>query len=163
LVTLYHEQKQRGVAIDREAELPWMLRSLSWQPDETPTEPVRVIPNKHDWYSGMHWMFARMNPTDSDALVLAAKGGHNGEMHNQNDVGHFIVQVNGEQVIADIGRGRFTRFYFGEKRYEDFSCQSLGHACPVPNGQMQGPLTAPVRLGDGNIEGFTEEMRGSNY
>ena len=163
LVTLYHEQKQRGVAIDREAELPWMLRSLFWQPDETPAEPVRVIPNKHDWYSGMHWMFARMNPTDPDALVLAAKGGHNGEMHNQNDVGHFIVQVNGEQVIADIGRGRFTRFYFGEKRYEDFSCQSLGHACPVPNGQMQGPLTAPVRLGDGNIEGFTEEMRGSNY
>jgi hypothetical protein len=163
LLTLYHEQKQRGAKVERESELPWMLRRIFWRPEDTPTEPVDFVPNKHDWYSGMHWMFARMNPADPDALVLAAKGGHNGEMHNQNDVGHFIIQLNGEQVIADIGRGRFTRFYFGDKRYEDFSCQSFGHACPVPNGQMQGPLTAAVRLGDGNWEGFSEEMRGSNY
>jgi hypothetical protein len=108
-------------------------------------------------------MFARVDPADPDALVLAAKGGHNGEMHNQNDVGHFIVQLNGEQIIADIGRGRFTRAYFGEKRYEDFSCQSFGHACPVPNGQMQGPHTAPVRYGDSSWGEFREEMRGSNY
>ena len=162
LIMLYHEQRQRGV-IDRDSELPWMLRELFWRPDEMPTEPVRFIPDQHDWYSGMHWMFARVDPADPNALVLAAKGGHNGEMHNQNDVGHFIVQINGEQVIADIGRGRFTRFYFGDKRYEDFSCQSLGHACPVPNGQMQGPLTAPVRYGDGNWGEFKEEMRGSNY
>ena len=164
LITLYHDQKQRGVIIDRETELPWMLRRLFWMPEEIPSKPVQIIPNKHDWYSGMHWMFARMDPTDPDALVLAAKGGHNGEMHNQNDVGSFILQLNGEQLIADIGRGRFTRFYFGATRYEDFSCQSYGHSCPVPNGQMQGPLTAAERLGDGNwADNFTEEMRGSNY
>ena len=38
------------------------------------------------------WMVARYDPEDSQALVLAAKGGHNDEMHNQNDVGndHFL-------------------------------------------------------------------------
>lgn len=163
LMTLYHEQRQRHVEVDRESELPWMLRRLFWRPKATPEQPVRFIPNKHDWYSGMHWMFARVNPADPDALVLAAKGGHNGEMHNQNDVGSFIVQLNGEQLIADIGRGRFTRFYFSDQRYQDFSCQSLGHSCPVPNGQMQGPLIAPERLPDGNWNEMTEAMRGSNF
>lgn len=163
LITLYHEQRQRQVAIDRESELPWMIRHLFWRPKDIPNEPVRFIPAKHDWYNGMHWMFARMNPANPDALVLAAKGGHNGEMHNQNDVGSFIFQVNGEQVIADIGRGRFTRFYFGAGRYEDLSCQSTGHSCPVPNGQMQGALTQPERLPDGNWADMAEDQRGENF
>jgi hypothetical protein len=58
-------------------------------------------------------------------------------MHNQNDVGNFIVHVNGESVIADVGRGRYTRFYFGPERYDHFVNSSLGHSVPVPNGQLQ--------------------------
>ena len=163
LITLYHEQCQRENTTARASELPWMIRRLFWRSKDTPNKPVRFIPAKHDWYNGMHWMFARVNPANPDALVLAAKGGHNGEMHNQNDVGSFIFQVNGEQVIADIGRGRFTRFYFGAGRYEDISCQSIGHSCPVPNGHMQGALTQPERLPDGNWSGMTEDQRGESF
>lgn len=163
LATLYHEQRQRGINVAREGELPWLLRSLFWRPEEMPADPVRFIPNRHDFYGGMHWMFARVDPENPDALVLAAKGGHNGEMHNQNDVGSFIVQINQEQVIADIGRGRFTRAYFGAKRYEDISCQSIGHSCPVVNGWMQGPLTAPERLGDGNVAEVSDDQRGELF
>lgn len=115
--------------------LIWELRNLLWPVDEQGSD---VISSKHDWFSEMHWMIARYNPSNPDALVLAAKGGHNDEMHNQNDVGSFIVQVNGEAVIADIGRGRYTKAYFGPQRYEHFVNQSLGHSCPVPNGQQQG-------------------------
>ena len=48
--------------------------------------------------------------------MLAAKGGHNGEMHNQNDVGNLIVHAFGESLVADLGRGRYTRAYFGPAR-----------------------------------------------
>lgn len=162
LITLYYEQEQRGV-VARTNELTWSLRGLFWRPDSVPQEPVRLIPNPHDWYSEMHWMVARYDPADPDALVLAAKGGHNGEMHNQNDVGSFIVHINGEPIIADIGRGRYTRFYFSETRYEHFVCQSFGHSCPVPNGQMQGPLAAPRRAPGNQITQISEEMRGRNF
>ncbi len=121
----------------RERALTWGLRSLFWRP--SPDPPGRFIPARHDWFSGMMWMIARYNPADPNALVLAAKGGHNGEMHNQNDVGNIIVHVNGESVIADIGRGRYTRAYFGPERYEHFVNSSLGHSVPVPNGQAQVP------------------------
>ena len=103
-------------------------------------------------------MVARFDPTDPDALVLAAKGGHNGEMHNQNDVGNFIIHVRGEPVIADLGSGRYTRMYFSETRYEHFVCQSLGHSCPLPNGQMQGPLS---RAAHGQIP--TPAQQGVNF
>jgi hypothetical protein len=135
----------RGV---RSGELNWALRNLVWR---VPTETARTpfIPPRQDWYGGMMWMIARYDPHDPDALVLAAKGGHNGEMHNQNDVGSYIVHLNRESVIADIGRGRYTKAYFDHRRYDHFVNQSLGHSCPVPNGHMQMPQSNP-RRGAGN-------------
>jgi len=119
----------------REQTLIWGLRRLVWRPDAEPAG--RFVPATHDWFGGMMWMIARQDPADPAALVLAAKGGHNGEMHNQNDVGNVIVHVNGESVVADIGRGRYTRAYFGPERYEHLVNSSLGHSVPVPNGQAQ--------------------------
>jgi hypothetical protein len=40
-------------------------------------------------------------------------------------------------VIADVGRGRYTKAYFGPERYEHFVNSSLGHSVPVVNGQAQ--------------------------
>ncbi|MBN1640757.1 MAG: heparinase II/III family protein [Anaerolineae bacterium] len=117
--------------------LVWGLRSLFWR---APQENMgRYVPARSDWFGGMMWMIARHDPQDPDALVLAAKGGHNGEMHNQNDVGNIIVHVAGESVIPDIGRGRYTKDYFGPQRYEHLANSSLGHSVPVPNGQAQLP------------------------
>jgi hypothetical protein len=117
--------------------LIWGLRGLIWAPFPGPVR--HLPPARHDWFSGMMWMIARLDPQDPEALVLAAKGGHNGEMHNQNDVGNFIVHLNGESLIPDIGRGRYTGAYFGPQRYEHLVNSSLGHSVPVPNGQAQLP------------------------
>jgi hypothetical protein len=117
--------------------LIWGLRGLFWRP--SPEVGGRFVPKGHDWFREMIWMIARYDPEDPDALVLAAKGGHNGEMHNQNDVGNFIVHLNGESIIPDIGRGRYTKDYFGPRRYEHLANSSLGHSVPVPNGQAQAP------------------------
>ncbi len=83
------------------------------------------------------WMFSRADPSDPDALVLAAKGGHNQEMHNQNDVGNFIVHAGQKSLIADLGSARYTLQYFGPERYSFLCASSLGHSVPVPNGQLQ--------------------------
>jgi hypothetical protein len=133
---------RRQPAGAREGQVAWALRSLFWAPDPVPPGDADQppVPNAHDFFSEMHWMIARADPASPDGLVLAAKGGHNGEMHNQNDVGNIIVHVNQESVIADIGRGRYTRDYFGPQRYEHLASSSLGHSVPVPNGcaQVQG-------------------------
>ncbi len=137
-----HLPELHGLAIVQPDHAPhrayfdWGLRHLFWLPPAAP--PTTYAPAHHDWFSGLQWMFARYDPTDADALVLAAKGGHNDEMHNQNDVGNLIVHWRGESFLADLGRGHYTKEYFGEQRYDYLVNSSLGHSVPVVNGQPQG-------------------------
>ncbi len=119
----------------RQGQLAWALRGLFWTPDRD--AGTTVVPARRDFFRGMHWLIARQDPADPGALVLAAKGGHNQEMHNQNDIGAVIVHLAGESLVADPGRGRYNQAYFGPQRYEHLVNSSLGHATPVPNGQAQ--------------------------
>ena len=118
-------------------ELTWALRDLFWRPAPEPAGDF--VPAKQDWFNEMQWMLARFNPADPNSLALAVKGGHNEEMHNQNDVGNFVVQYHQETLIPDIGRGRYTKFYFGPDRYKHFVNSSRGHSLPRPNGMEQAP------------------------
>jgi hypothetical protein len=70
-------------------------------------------------------------------VVLAIKAGHNDENHNQNDVGSFILHVDGESLLTDPGRGLYTRQYFGPERYENIFANSYGHSVPRIGGQKQ--------------------------
>ena len=74
---------------------------------------------------------------DGMPLAFAARGGHNGVSHNHNDVGNFIIDIRGEQMIADIGNGEYNKEYFSERRYEIFNCGSQGHNLPIINGGYQ--------------------------
>ena len=73
-----------------------------------------------------------------DAVVLAVKTGHNGENHNHNDVGSFILNVGGENLLVDPGRGLYSRAYFSAQRYENIFANSYGHSVPMINGMQQG-------------------------
>jgi len=68
---------------------------------------------------------------------FAAKGGHNQEPHNHNDVGSFIFAKNGRQLICDIGFGLYTRQYFREERYDIFEPSSRSHSLPIIDGKCQ--------------------------
>ncbi len=68
---------------------------------------------------------------------MAAKGGHNGEPHNHNDVGSFFYLKGKDFLLTDLGCGEYTREYFSEKRYEYLCCRSLGHNVPVIDGREQ--------------------------
>ena len=89
------------------------------------------------WLDGIQVMAARSRAGTSEGLYLAAKGGHNAESHNHNDVGNFIVYVDGRPAIIDAGVGTYTRKTFSDKRYEIWTMQSAFHNLPTINGVTQ--------------------------
>jgi hypothetical protein len=82
-------------------------------------------------------MISRVDPLDPDGIMLAIKGGNNGENHNQNDLGAFIIHLSGESLIADLGSGTYTRDYFGPGRYDILVNSSRGHDVPLINDSVQ--------------------------
>ena len=79
---------------------------------------------------------APSNPSAHHWLV-AAKGGNNGESHNHNDVGNFIVYYDHRPVIIDLGRDTYTSQTFSARRYEMTNNRSLYHNVPVVNSEEQ--------------------------
>jgi len=70
-------------------------------------------------------------------LVLGIKAGHNGEHHNHNDVGSFLIFQDGIQYICDPGAPIYTAATFSSRRYESAFTNSRGHSVPVIAGQLQ--------------------------
>lgn len=111
-----------------------LVRDLFWQSQPSDQE---MMLSDYDWLPGVDWLIARAEADNPCGLVLAVKAGHNGEMHNQNDVGSFLVEVNGEQLIQDLGAGQYTAQYFSDRRYELFTTSSRGHSTPEVCGRTQ--------------------------
>lgn len=120
--------------VDHFNQFVWPLRQYAWPLPET----AEIFGGTdHDWFADMAWMICRLDPADPGSLRLAVKGGHNEEMHNQNDVGALIVVNRGRVLITDPGRGRYSKAYFGPERYENIMASSRGHSVPVVNGREQ--------------------------
>ena len=91
------------------------------------------------WLDGIQVMTARCREGTTEGFFVAAKGGHNAESHNHNDVGNFIVYRNGRPVIIDIGVETYSRKTFSSQRYEIWTMQSAYHNLPTIDGVMQSP------------------------
>jgi hypothetical protein len=89
--------------------------------------------NKQTWLPQLQLMAARQ-PND---LFVAAHGGNNGESHNHNDVGDFIIYYAGDPVIIDVGSGTYTAKTFSSERYSLWFNTSAFHNLPTVNGQQQ--------------------------
>ena len=73
-----------------------------------------------------------------EKFSFAAKGGTNGEPHNHNDIGGFMMTVDDEVFISDLGCGEYVRETFRrETRYDFVQNSSRGHSVPVVNGAYQ--------------------------
>jgi hypothetical protein len=68
---------------------------------------------------------------------VAAHGGNNGESHNHNDVGDFIIYTDGDPVIIDVGSGAYTSKTFSKERYNLWFNTSAFHNLPTIGGQQQ--------------------------
>ncbi len=91
------------------------------------------------WLPSTEVMLAREHGGTARGLTVAVKGGHNGEHHNHNDVGSFVVTSDGVPVIVDAGRPTYTLQTFGPARYDIWTMQSGWHNVPVIGGVEQSP------------------------
>ena len=89
------------------------------------------------WLPDLQVAASRARSGSPEGLFFAAKGGHNGESHNHNDVGTFILYYNGQPAIVDAGVGAYTARTFSAERYTIWSMQSQYHNLPTINGMIQ--------------------------
>ena len=101
--------------------------------NEKPIEPFTA----DMWLPGLQVMAARSHPDSEKDLYFAAKGGHNAESHNHNDVGNFIVYADGRPLLIDIGVENYTAKTFSSNRYDIWTMQSQYHNLPTINGVQQ--------------------------
>ena len=106
----------------------FFLRHIREFMAEQPREPLL----KDVWQPDLQIMTARRGN-----LYVAMKGGHNGESHNHNDVGSFIVYDNNEPIFIDPAVGEYTAKTFGKDRYDIWTMQSQYHNLPQINGTDQ--------------------------
>jgi hypothetical protein len=79
-------------------------------------------------FKDAQWMIHR-----KDGMFFAIKGGDNNEPHNHNDVGSFIISIDGEIILTDLGAGAYTKGYFGNERYTYTHTRSYWHSVPLIN------------------------------
>lgn len=90
------------------------------------------------YFEESQWIVDRRKTSDGRFVAFAAKGGNNGEPHNHNDLGHFILHYDGTNIFIDIGSPEYVKEYFkNETRYDYLAASALGHSIPVINGCMQ--------------------------
>ncbi len=93
-----------------------------------------AVPAKDVWLPDLQVRILQKGP-----VTLCAKGGHNGESHNHNDVGNFIVAVNGQMRIVDAGNMVYTAKTFSDRRYELWNCRAAYHNVPLIGAHEQQP------------------------
>ena len=88
------------------------------------------------WFPDLQVMVARDKNNSTDGFYLAAKGGHNAESHNHNDVGMFVVYYDGQPLLIDAGRATYTSRTLNNRdiRYEIWMHRSDFHNLPTVNG-----------------------------
>lgn len=89
------------------------------------------------WFKDTEICVARDSKGKSSGFFFAAKGGHNQESHNHNDVGSCILYYDVCPILIDAGVGTYTRQTFGPERYTIWTMQSGYHNLPTINGADQ--------------------------
>lgn len=112
------------------------MDELTIYPELKNTTPALPL-IKSAWLPDLEVLTERTEAGTVKGLFLAAKGGNNAESHNHNDIGNFLLYVNGKPAVVDIGVGTYTRETFSKDRYKIFTMQSAWHNLPTINGVMQ--------------------------
>ncbi|HEY9078125.1 MAG TPA: heparinase II/III family protein [Anaerolineaceae bacterium] len=131
--TGYAEGARIASSLGRALPTLFHLNELAAYDPKTPPQ-VRDV-----WLNEIEVAVMRDQGGTGKGLYIAAKGGHNDESHNHNDIGHFVVYKDGKPVIVDAGVETYTRKTFSPQRYEIWTMQSAYHSLPTINGIQQAP------------------------
>ena len=123
----------RGTLADQMNDVPHLTRVLAllFHP------AAQALPEgqKEDaWLNDLQFRLVRRG-----GLALCCKGGHNGENHNHNDVGSFMLYVDGQPVVIDAGNMVYTAKTFSAQRYTLWNTRSAYHNLPLIGGGEQQP------------------------
>ncbi|WP_328991231.1 heparinase II/III-family protein [Kribbella sp. NBC_01245] len=147
----------RGQAISAKAGLGRALTGLlddDWmtaQPAVQPAAQPAALPlPASSWLPDVQLLVSREQAGTTKGLALAIKGGHNAENHNHNDVGSYVVAVDGTPVLIDLGQPTYTSISFSERRYEQWVVRSEWHNLPLIAGHEQ-PAGAQWRASEVDV------------
>ena len=118
-------------------------------PTESANQPVR------DYFQEGGVLVVRPAVNRPGAIAAALKGGNNNESHNHNDIGSYVVALDGKELIVDPGPEVYTKRTFSSHRYDSNVINSFGHSVPVVAGKLQSP-GAKARAEDIQTQ-FSEE------
>ena len=125
---------QKEGAIDLHFRHPYRtLRALITEPYPKAAEKAA----RSMYLPDLQVMVERESEDPNRGLLLAIKGGTNGEFHNHNDVGSLIVYHNGDPLLIDAGVGAYTKQTFSPQRYELWFMQSNYHNVAMFDGVGQ--------------------------
>ncbi|MEZ4636721.1 MAG: heparinase II/III family protein [Caldilineaceae bacterium] len=133
---------QKGYGADRDirqVNFQRLLRGLFMlnQVDVTDAQPPLI---RDAWLPDIEVLIARDQDGAADGFFVGAKGGNNAESHNHNDVGNFVVYIDGLPVLVDAGVETYTAKTFGPDRYTIWTMQSAYHSLlPTVDSVMQDP------------------------
>lgn len=107
-----------------------LLRMLFHAPDAQPDPSEK----RDVWLPDLQVRIVRR-----DGLTLCCKGGHNGENHNHNDVGSFMLYADGLPEIVDAGNMVYTAKTFSSQRYTLWNVRAAYHNLPLIGDHEQQP------------------------
>jgi hypothetical protein len=112
------------------------LMEMFWIPADA--RPGRASLPAATWMPDIQMLVARERPdAPHTGLFLSARGGHNAESHNHNDVGNFVVYLDGQPGVIDVGRETYTAQTFSSGRYDLWFTRGASHNAPIVNGVEQ--------------------------
>ena len=114
-----------------------MIRSFPNSTTAIPRGKASAGPGIRTWFDKAGVLICRPKPKSKCLIGVALKGGHNGEHHNHNDVGSYVVVAGKTPVLVDPGAEVYTARTFSSKRYVSGVLNSLGHPVPRIAGKLQ--------------------------
>ncbi|MGB3328070.1 MAG: heparinase II/III family protein [Thermomicrobiales bacterium] len=134
---------QSAEAARHTVDLPWKRESIGRtlprlfepMPAAVASQAAPLI--LHAWMPGIQVLTSREEAGSARGLFLAAKGGHNAESHNHNDIGTFIVALDGVPEVVDVGVETYSKKTFSAERYDIWTMQSAFHNLPTIDGVQQ--------------------------
>lgn len=116
-----------------EMNLSYRLQNITAIGSMLTAQEIIVNKVKREKYYESCGIFIKSGPVFQSAV----KTGNNGDEHNHNDTGSFIIYKNGKPVFIDIGFETYTAKSFSSSRYDIWTMQSAWHNLPTFCLEMQ--------------------------